>query len=55
VEDDEDIEKCQEGIYDDVLCPIFKVSSVTGEGFPKLIKFIQALKSRLYQNPSLGG
>jgi len=55
VEDDEDIEKCQEGIYDDVLCPIFKVSSVTGEGLPKLIKFIQCLKSRLYQNPSLGG
>ena len=54
IEDNQDIEKCQEGLFEDVLCPIFKVSSVSGEGLSELISFIRGLKSRLYQNPSFG-
>jgi GTPase len=54
VEDMEDIEKCVDGIHDNIVCPIFKVSSTNGEGFDRLTRFIYQMKSRLYMNPSIG-
>lgn len=54
-EDMSDLDNCIEGIYEDVYCPVFKISSVTGLGLENLTKFIYHLKSRLYKNPGIGG
>lgn len=53
VEDDSDIVKCQEGIYENIVVPIFKVSSVTGEGVPQITRFIYGLQSRIALNPAI--
>jgi len=54
VKEEEDIEKCQKFIHENSCCPIFKISSVTGEGIKNLSRFIYGLKSRLSENQAFG-
>jgi GTPase len=46
----EELEKCAENLAGDRVCPIFQVSSVTGEGIDKLIHFISILDARKKPN-----
>ena len=47
VKDESEVKTCENAIQSDRVCPIFPISSVTGEGVPQLIKFISLLKSRM--------
>lgn len=47
VDQDTDIDKLVDGIYNNQVVPIFKISNVTGEGFDKMKDFLPKLKSRV--------
>ena len=44
-----------EAIVSDKICPIFSVSSVTGDNMPLLNKFLFLLQTRNHLNPMIGG
>jgi len=50
VKDNEELQVCANGIETNRICPVFSVSSVTGDGMDKLIKFISLLKNRNQSN-----
>jgi len=45
--EDEDVSVLAKAMPDKVVCPIFSISNVTGDGIPKLKEFISLLKSRV--------
>jgi len=47
---EEDVNRALQDIAQGSVCPIFTISSVTGEGLPLLKNFIQRLPSRLYES-----
>lgn len=47
VKEPEELEGAARGIYQKEVCPIFCISSVTGEGLPLLRNFLRCLPSRL--------
>jgi len=47
IKEESDLEPAIKGLAADSLCPIFCISSVTGEGLPLLKRFIQSLPSRI--------
>jgi len=47
VNQETDIDKLVDGIYNNQVVPIFKISNVTGEGFDKMKDFLPKLKSRV--------
>jgi len=55
IKSDEDITTCASGLNTDRICPIFCVSSVTGEGIDKLTKFISLLSNRNNINKLIKG
>jgi len=48
VKEEDDIEELAKDISEGEVCPIFSVSSVTGNGIDQLKKFMSILKSRIY-------
>ena len=47
VEDDTDISTYGDQIHDQLICPIFQVSNVTGDGLAKLTSFLSIIRSRV--------
>ena len=43
----EDVSVIAKAMPDKVVCPIFSISNVSGEGIPKLKEFISSPKSRV--------
>ena len=52
--EDEDVSVLAKAMPDKVVCPIFAVSNVSGEGIPKLKEFISLLKSRVRTSGQFG-
>lgn len=52
---DEEVETAAQAIMTDKICPIFTISSVSGENIDKLTKFIYMLKTRNQENDMIGG
>ena len=50
----EDISVIAKAMPDKVVCPIFSISNVTGEGIPKRKEFISSLKSRVRSSGQFG-
>lgn len=52
--EDEDVSVLAKAMPDKVVCPIFSISNVSGEGIPKLKEFISLLKSRVRTSGQFG-
>lgn len=52
---DEEVDLAAEALSSDKVCPIFTVSSVSGENIDKLTRFIYLLKTRNQENDMIGG
>ena len=50
----EDVSVIAKAMPDKVVCPIFQISNVSGEGIPKLKEFISSLKSRVRSSGQFG-
>lgn len=54
VTNDSEIQICADALVSDRICPIFVVSSVSGENIERLSKFIYLLKTRNLYNDMIG-
>ena len=52
--DNTDVDLYAKAMPDKVICPIFSISNVTGEGIPCLKKFMSILKSRVRSSGQFG-
>lgn len=53
-DENQDLSKITSEMHNNVLCPIFSVSNVTGAGLQKLKEFISLLKSRVSTSGNFG-
>ena len=54
IKEDSDVSMLAQSMPDRMICPVFSVSNVTGEGVDKLKEFMSHLKSRVQQSGQFG-